>query len=43
LHVPGWTYRGMGTIYANIYTDAPQAGGVPVCPESSAPIWLGRP
>jgi len=43
LQVPTWTYRGMGKIYANIFTDAPQAGGVPVCPESSADIWLGRP
>jgi hypothetical protein len=43
LYVPKWTYRGTGVIYANIFTNAPQAGGVPVCPESSASIWLGRP
>ena len=42
LYVPKWTYRGSGMIYVNVFTDAPQAGGVPVCPESSVGIWLGR-
>jgi len=43
LLVPPWTYRGTGMIYANIFTGAPQDGGVPVCSEVSTPIWLGRP
>jgi hypothetical protein len=43
LHIPKWAYRGGGMIYVNLFTAAPQDGGVPVCPEGTSRIWIGRP
>jgi hypothetical protein len=43
IHIPKWAYLGTGTIYVNVYTAAPQACGVPVCPEGSAIIILAKP
>jgi hypothetical protein len=43
LHIPKWAYRGNGMIYVNLFTAAPQDGGVPVCPEGTSGIWLGSP
>ena len=42
IHIPKWAYIGLGTVYANLYTRMPQLCGVPVCPEASVPISIGR-
>jgi hypothetical protein len=42
IHIVKWTYLGQGTIYANVYTQAPQLGGVPMCPEKSTTIILAK-
>jgi len=38
LNIPNWASTGMAKIYANIYSDLPENGGYPMCPESSAQI-----
>jgi hypothetical protein len=35
LQLPKWACIGAGLIYANAYTNLPQTGGVPWCPEVS--------
>jgi hypothetical protein len=42
IHIVKWTYLGRGTIYANVYSKAPQLGGVPMCPEKTATIILAK-
>jgi hypothetical protein len=39
--IPTWRFKGVGTVYVNLFTDTPQAGGVPYCPEASAIFTLG--
>jgi hypothetical protein len=34
--IPSWAFVGTGKVYANVFTDYPSAGGVPMCPERSA-------
>jgi hypothetical protein len=34
--IPRWAFVGTGTIYVNLFTAAPSAGGVPYCPEKTA-------
>lgn len=34
LQIPKWAYVGVGTVYANAYTNLPQEGGTPYCPET---------
>lgn len=34
--IPSWAFVGTGTIYVNVFTDAPTAGGTPYCPERTA-------
>jgi len=36
--IPQWAYVGMGTIYVNLLTGWPMNGGVPYCPEETAPF-----
>jgi hypothetical protein len=43
LTIPKWAYLGVGSIYANAYTDLPQFGGVPYCPEISAMFMIIKP
>jgi len=33
LQLPKWAYIGVGSVYANAYTNLPHIGGVPYCPE----------
>lgn len=35
LHLPQWTYVGLGKVYVNAFTRLPQDCGVPYCPEVS--------
>jgi hypothetical protein len=34
IYIPLWAYKGIGTAYANVYTDMPSMGGVPYGPEA---------
>ncbi len=34
--IPPWAFVGTATVYVNILSQSPAAGGVPVCPEQSA-------
>ena len=34
--IPSWAFVGLGTIYVNVFTAPPSAGGVPYCPEDTA-------
>jgi hypothetical protein len=43
LLIPTWAYVGPATVYANIYTDFPQNGGVSYGPEMSATFRIIRP
>jgi len=40
--IPKWAFVGAGTVYANIFTKAPSAGGVPYCPEASELFYLAK-
>jgi hypothetical protein len=40
--IPKWAFVGTGTVYGNIFTKAPSAGGVPYCPEESALFYLAK-
>jgi len=40
LQIPKWAYIGVATVYANAYTDMPQFGGTPYCPEICAMIII---
>ena len=33
IHIPLWAFIGAATIYVDLYTNLPSAGGVPICPE----------
>jgi hypothetical protein len=37
--IPTWAFVGTGTLYVNLFTKAPSAGGVAYCPERTA-IWI---
>lgn len=43
LPIPKWALLGVGSIYANAYTDLPQFGGTPYCPEISAAFMIVKP
>lgn len=43
LQLPKWASVGAGSIYANAYTNLPQAGGVPCCPEVSTFFKINLP
>lgn len=43
LIIPKWAYIGIGTAYANAYTNLPKLGGVPYCPETSISIMIMKP
>ena len=34
--IPTWAFVGAATVYVNVLSNSPTAGGVPVCPEQSA-------
>jgi hypothetical protein len=38
--IPQWAFVGMGTVYVNLLTDWPGYGGVPYCPEETAPFLV---
>jgi hypothetical protein len=38
--IPYWRFKGVGTVYVNLFTAMPHNGGVPYCPEKSVPITL---
>ena len=40
IQVPKWVYIGVATVYANAYTNLPQNGGVPYCPEISVTLMI---
>lgn len=40
--IPKWAFVGTGTIYANLFTKAPSAGGVPYCPEAFDLFYLAK-
>lgn len=42
LQIPKWTYVGVGTVYANAYTDLPQLYGTPYCPEMSTTFMITK-
>jgi hypothetical protein len=45
LHLPQWTYVGLGKVYVNAFTRLPQDCGVPYCPEVSYEFvleWSGE-
>jgi len=37
--IPSWAFVGTGTLYVNLFTKAPSAGGVAYCPEQTA-LWI---
>jgi hypothetical protein len=41
--IPTWAYVGPATVYANIYTDFPQNGGVSYAPEASETFRIIKP
>lgn len=43
LQIPEWAYIGIGTAYANAYTDLPQTCGTPYCPETSTTFTITKP
>jgi len=43
LQIPKWAYVGIGTVYANAYTDLPQLYGTPYCPETSTTFTITKP
>ena len=43
LQIPKWAYVGIGTAYANAYTDLPQTCGTPYCPEISTTFTITKP
>lgn len=43
LQIPKWAYVGIGTVYANAYTDLPQLYGTPYCPEMSTTFMITKP
>jgi len=43
LSIPKWAFLGVGSIYANAYTDLPQFGGTPYCPEISVTFMITKP
>lgn len=43
LYIPTWAYVGPATVYANIFTDFPQNGGVSYGPEKSAEFRILKP
>jgi len=43
LQIPKWAYVGIGTVYANAYTDLPQFYGTPYCPEISTTFTITKP
>jgi len=36
ISIPDWVSSGTGAVYASVFTDSPQVGGVAYCPEGSA-------
>ncbi|MEM2105376.1 MAG: cohesin domain-containing protein [Candidatus Bathyarchaeia archaeon] len=40
IQIPYWRFKGVGTVYVNLFTNYPQNGGVPYCPEKYAVITL---
>ena len=40
LQIPSWAYVGVATVYTNAYTDTPQDGGTPYCPEAYATFMI---
>lgn|GEM_PF-2545565 len=43
LQIPKWAYVGIGTVYANAYTDLPQLYVTPYCPEISTTFTITKP
>ena len=43
LPTPKWAFLGVGTLYANAYTDLLQLGGTPYCPEISTTFIIIKP
>ena len=43
LLIPSWSYVGVETVYANAYTQLPELGGVPYCPETSTTFVIAKP
>ncbi|MDH5267584.1 MAG: cohesin domain-containing protein, partial [Candidatus Bathyarchaeota archaeon] len=43
LQIPKWAYVGVGTAYANAYTDLPQICGTPYCPEILTTFMITKP
>jgi len=41
LQLPKWACIGVGSVYANAYTNLPKTGGVPYCPETSTVFMIG--
>jgi len=42
IYIPKWAFVGMGTVYANAYTNLPWDCGIPLCPEVSAEFTILR-
>jgi parallel beta-helix repeat protein len=40
LTIPRWSFVGNAVVYANAYTDQPELGGVPYCPEKSTQFFV---
>jgi len=40
--IPPWAFVGSATVYVNVFTDYPSAGGIPYCPEKSAAFSIGK-
>jgi len=40
LQLPKWACIGVGSVYANAYTNLPETGGVPYCPETSTVFMI---
>ena len=43
LQIPKWAYVGVGTVYANAYTNLPELHGTPYCPEISITFMIAKP
>jgi hypothetical protein len=43
LPTPKWAFLGVGTAYANAYTELPQHNGTPYCPETSTTFMITKP
>ena len=43
VQIPEWAYVGLGTVYANAFTDLPQLYGTPYCPEVSTTLTITKP